>query len=365
MPVYNSEKYLTEALNSVINQSFDDFELICVDDGSSDDSLKILHDFERKDSRIRIIAQENSGAGAARNNGLKVSKGEYIYFMDADDCIHLNLLKLTYENMLSNDSDIVLFKISNIQDGKETFVTPALPYEKIFSGVDFNHFTFNYLDVKRYALKLYYAPWTKLYRAEFLNKYDDFFFDEKLPYEDILFHSKAFLRASKISFVPRYLYHYRIDNDESVTFKYEDHIKIFNVIEDIESFLIREDYLDDLKIEFEYFKLSQIMAHMVLPIDEEYFKLAKSNLSNIDLSIFEKPPKWIKTRCAVFAESDSAEEYERNIKVPLLIEEHNKLKKVNKKLKNELKTQKNFNKKLLNSNSWKKTKFFRNVFKKF
>lgn len=365
MPVYNSEKFLINSLNSVINQSFRDFELICIDDGSTDDSLNILEDYARKDSRIRIFSQKNNGSGAARNIGLKMSEGEYICFMDSDDFISGDLLQLTYNNIVFNDSDIVLFKISNIQDDMETFVTPDLPYEKIFPNADFNDFTFNYHDIKDFILKLYYAPWTKLYKKEFLNQFDDFLFDEDLPYEDILFHVKSMLRASKISFLPKYLYHYRIDNSDSVSFYSKDHIKIFDVIDNIESFLNKENYLNEFKMEFEYFKLSQIMIHMVRPVDADYFKLAKYYLNHVDLSCFTNPPMWLVKRCEIFNESTSAEEYGDKIKVPLMIEENIRLKRVNKKLKRERKRQKKLKKQLLSSNSWKSTEVLRKVFNKF
>ena len=365
MPVYNSEKFLGNALNSIVNQSLKDFELICIDDGSSDDSLNILNDYAGRDSRIKIITQKNGGSGAARNRGLEVCQGDYVFFIDSDDEISLNLLNLTYKNAVSNDSDLVLFKISNIQDDKETFVTPELPYEKVFPNADFDNFTFNCFDVKDYLFKLYYAPWTKLYKREFLSRYDDFLFDEELPYEDVLFHVKAMLRASKLSYVPKYLYHYRIDNSDSVTFNREDHIQIFKIIDMVESFLIDENYMDGLKAEFGYFKLNQVILHMEMPIDESYFDLAKKYLDDIDSDVLDITQPWLKKRFEIFEDCDSHIEYEQNIKVLLLIQEHDKLKSINKKLKSQLKRQKKIKKELTSSNSWKYTKSFRKIFNKF
>lgn len=85
IPVYNTEKYLCECLDSVINQTLEDIEIICVDDGSTDGSPKILEDYSRKDSRITVIIQENCGSGPARNKGIRTAKGEYVVFMDSDD----------------------------------------------------------------------------------------------------------------------------------------------------------------------------------------------------------------------------------------------------------------------------------------
>ena len=93
IPVYNVEKYLDECINSAVNQTFDDIEIICVNDGSTDGSLEIIEKHASKDKRIRIISQEHKGVGSARNAGLDAAKGKYIYFMDSDDYVELNALK--------------------------------------------------------------------------------------------------------------------------------------------------------------------------------------------------------------------------------------------------------------------------------
>ena len=90
IPVYNVEKYLDECLNSAANQTFENIEIICVNDGSTDGSLEILESHASKDKRIRIISQENKGVSSARNEGLDAARGKYIYFMDSDDYMDLN-----------------------------------------------------------------------------------------------------------------------------------------------------------------------------------------------------------------------------------------------------------------------------------
>ena len=94
IPVYNIEKYLKCCLNSILEQTFQEFEVICVDDGSTDHSLEILEEYKKKDKRIRIFTQENKYAGVARNNGLKHAKGEYVLFLDADDFLEKDTLRL-------------------------------------------------------------------------------------------------------------------------------------------------------------------------------------------------------------------------------------------------------------------------------
>ena len=92
IPVYNVEKYLVECLESIVNQSFKDFEVICVNDGSTDNSLEILQKYAENDERFKVLNQENQGQGIARNNALNIANGEYILFVDPDDFIELNML---------------------------------------------------------------------------------------------------------------------------------------------------------------------------------------------------------------------------------------------------------------------------------
>ena len=107
IPVYNVEKYLPQALESVMNQTFSDLEIVCVNDGSTDNSLKILEEYAQKDERIKIINQENSGYGAACNRALECIKGEYFAILEPDDYIEPKMYKKLYAQAKQLDSDIV------------------------------------------------------------------------------------------------------------------------------------------------------------------------------------------------------------------------------------------------------------------
>jgi len=104
IPVYNAEKYIREDLDSLLGQSLREIEVICVDDGSKDSSLKILEDYQRKDDRIKILKQENKGAGAARNEGMKEAKGDYLIFLDADDFFEKDMLEKSVGKMEEEES---------------------------------------------------------------------------------------------------------------------------------------------------------------------------------------------------------------------------------------------------------------------
>ena len=108
IPVYNVSKYLRVCLDSVINQTYKDLEIICINDGSLDNSLDILKEYSNKDNRIIIIDKKNSGVSAARNDGIERSSGEYLFFIDSDDYIDNDFIEVFYNNAKKNDSDLVI-----------------------------------------------------------------------------------------------------------------------------------------------------------------------------------------------------------------------------------------------------------------
>ena len=109
VPVYNAEEHLNQCLDTIVNQTLKEIEIICVDDGSTDNSLEILNQYAQKDTRIKVIQQKNQYAGVARNNGLKIARGEYVIFLDSDDFFKEDLLEKTYNQGKKVDADIVLF----------------------------------------------------------------------------------------------------------------------------------------------------------------------------------------------------------------------------------------------------------------
>ena len=121
VPVYNVEKYLSVCINSVLSQTFTDFELILVDDGSTDKGGDICDEYEKKDNRIRVIHQKNQGVSAARNAGIDLSIGEYLIFIDSDDTIDKNCLSILYKNLIIENADISLCAYKKIYNNGKTF----------------------------------------------------------------------------------------------------------------------------------------------------------------------------------------------------------------------------------------------------
>lgn len=374
-PVYNCENYLEESIGSILNQTFRDIEVICIDDGSSDNSLNILNKIASEDSRLKVSSQENQGPSTIRNYGLKKAAGDYLYFFDADDFLVEDALEKTYSNATQNDSDIVMFKFDMYRDNR--FIEHSSSHiEKQFPNVDFNDFTFNCYDYIICAFRGSFSPWIKLYKKEFLDKHECFEFPVNLNHGDVPFHVMTFLKASKISYVPEYMYHYRMDNPSSITnnrlVKY-DHI--FKIIKIVEDFLVSEGLFEEFKKEFDYFKVNRI-TYEISGRNDEYLHLAKEELSKIDLNndLLSKNALF---KAKSILNSNSINDYNYKIKIHILkkenkslINENTMLKKHLKKYKIEnrnLKKYKDMNKEILNSNSWKITKplrKFKNLIKK-
>ena len=174
MPVYNVEKYLRRSLDSVLKSSFMDFEVICVNDGSPDKSLNILEEYAAKDSRIKIVTQENQGLSMARNNGLKLAQGEYIYFFDSDDAIHPELLNMAYNFALKHNADLVCFGYEK-SDGIE--YAPK-EIKNIKYKISDNPLKYAWNSSK---LRISFNVWTKFYKKSLLDGTD---FIKGIYYED-------------------------------------------------------------------------------------------------------------------------------------------------------------------------------------
>lgn len=212
VPVYNVEKYLPKCLESLIKQTLKDIEIICVNDGSMDNSLAILKEFASKDSRIRIIDNQHQGVAKTRNTGIEQSTGEYIGFVDSDDYIDIDFFEKLYNSATKSNSDIAIASILkhknffNIYNAKYTKEETAITIQdKIKLCEDKKHFFF-------------YA-WNKIYHSGFIKK-NNIKFSEGQIYEDVMFAIKALYYSNKIISVYGTKYHY-IEHENSLT-KYKD-----------------------------------------------------------------------------------------------------------------------------------------------
>ena len=201
-PVYNVEKYIELSLQSILNQDFTDFEIIAVNDGSTDNSLEILEKLASKDARIRIYNQDNQGVARTRHNALKIAKGEYVCFVDSDDILPENSLSLLYNSLIVNDVDISEGNYCKVfPDGK--VVNYEFPEEKVIS-------TTENLDAL-FSGKVLHSLWAKLYKKEL---FDDAELKEFVFLEDFCLAVQAMVKAKKIALTSKCVYKY-VQNDKS------------------------------------------------------------------------------------------------------------------------------------------------------
>lgn len=205
-PVYNGAKYLEPFLRSVLQQSFPHFELIMVDDGSTDSSIEIIKTYQKKDSRIHLIGQNHKGAGSARNFGLSRAKGQYIIFLDCDDWFSEDFFKTMIDRIEADQSDIAIceFFIYNQQTGEMgKSAIPETRNQKIErTNLVFDIFAPN--------------PWTKLYRISFLKK-KELLFQEIPSCNDWSFAYTSLACAEKISVIRKPLVYYRTKTTTSIS----------------------------------------------------------------------------------------------------------------------------------------------------
>lgn len=284
LPVYNVAPYLKQSLDSIISQTLTDIEIICVDDGSTDESGKILDEYKEKDARIKVIHKKNAGTGAARNDGLKIATGECIGFVDPDDWILPNMYERLYNILQDKELDIVMFTpdVFNDQTQKhEGFLYfqdsnfPKILDDKIFNKDDISPFSYPM------------CVWNKLYRKKLFDE-NNIDFAEGLDFEDHKVIFKSLFTAKRIYFIREKLYVYRHSRKGSILSDNDtrmfDHIKIYDIVENI---LKETGNWEKFHLDFLRYKVHNILYYytMIKPQykDEYYKKMAKS-LQNTQMS---------------------------------------------------------------------------------
>lgn len=214
VPIYNVENFLEEALNSIINQTLKEIEIILVNDGSTDNSFKIIEEYQNKDKRIKVINQENQGLSGARNSGLHIAEGKYIYFMDSDDLIEERTLEICFDKAEKEELEILCFdaevfsnediKISDFNyDRKEVLES------KVRSGSDF----FEELLKKN----IYKSPvWLNFISLSYL-RWIKLKFYPKILHEDELFTPLLLIQANRVNYISKKFFKRRVRSGSIMT----------------------------------------------------------------------------------------------------------------------------------------------------
>ena len=268
VPVYNVEKYLKKCLDSILNQTLKDIEVICIDDGSTDSSLQILKEFSNKDSRVVVISQDNSGPAKTRNKGIELATGEYLTFVDSDDWIELDALEKLYDNATLNNSEVVLFNAIEHRINNNFHKRIYLPID---DNIDYSNFVFDYNYRRNLVMNYFFVIWSKLYKTSFLRN-NGLHFDGSLKmFEDVPFHIETMIYAKRISYLPEILYNYNKLNMQSEQTKktnFNNRLALFDIFDYVENFLIKNNFFEEFKFNFFKFKIVESEVNLSKTSDE-------------------------------------------------------------------------------------------------
>ena len=218
IPIYNANQYIHKCIESVLNQTLQNFEIICINDESTDGSYEIVKEYEKKESRIKVISQKKRNAGVARNVGITQAKGKYIYFLDSDDYIDCNLLSICVDKMEETGAELCVFKARTYSEitRKENIAPYSLvlencPSKTYFSPVEMKNKIFN---------SFQNWPWNKFFRREFIIN-NSLKFQDIDRTNDLVFTNLALAVSNKILIINKELIWYRVDNQSSLQGSYD------------------------------------------------------------------------------------------------------------------------------------------------
>ncbi|WP_292887924.1 glycosyltransferase family 2 protein [Methanobrevibacter sp. UBA212] len=360
IPVYNDEKHLGECLDSVSNQTLDDIEIICINDGSTDSSLEILNEYST-DKRMTIITQTNQGSAIARNKGLDIAQGEYIGFLDADDIyINRQSLEIMFDAAKKHDASMISANLK--------FLTPE---RNLISNPHYKRGTFHYfreesiIEPDEYGIPFYF--YKNLYKADLI---EDIRFPDLLRGQDPIFLSKVLSEVDEIYGVPIDFYGYMVplsfDKLDSYTKKYHyicQYRQCIDILDNSELFKTSDRYMHNLMLYLNDNVDAEVYDIVCEVFDEKYFESYKSEYdsfkrSNILNKILEENTQeyFLKAKDELGLKEDSLKEYKIGLfesKMDLKEAEYIELLSENERLKKEYELEKSFNEEVTGSKSWK------------
>lgn len=274
VPVYQVEKYIAQCIESVLNQTFQDFELILIDDGSKDNSGIICDSYAAKDDRILVIHTENRGAATARNAGLELAAGRYIAFLDGDDYLAENMLARLYEAIEHSEYDIVVCDFLNLLlDEKDNFIVHL--QEKTVSGRDVLEHLKN---EKNYGV--WTIVWNKIYKREVMEKLR---FPDGKYFEDEFFSNQLYLNSNQIHVIPDVLCYHRVLASSTMnTQKIENYLDLLDALQERLEIYLKYEYAED--------EIYKVLIYLLDP----FTRCARAKFSGTNKQRVEQTRKFIK-----------------------------------------------------------------------
>lgn len=236
VPVYNAEKYLPKCLDSLVNQSLDDYEVILINDGSKDSSAEIIESYKKKYPEIiNAVTVENGGQGRARNIGMKMAKGKYLGFADSDDWVSPDMFKHMYEKAEEENADLTVCDITECYDDGSSRIINMSQYEPL--------------------IKIDTAVWDKLLRRDLV---EGIYFPEgKVWYEDLAFVIRIALKSKKQARLPESLYFYRVGQESTMNNNNSrKNLDIIKILEDLKAYMLPLGYDEEFN--------SLVINHLLL-----------------------------------------------------------------------------------------------------
>lgn len=296
VPVYNTEKYLDKCISSILNQTFTDFELILVNDGSTDNSIDILKKYKNIDSRVVIIDKKNEGSIKARKEGIKKSQSEYITFVDSDDWLENNALEIAYNELKKNNSDVVVFNMYKVIDKLGLIKKENNTY--YFNKK--NTYTGDEIREELAAAYLHGHPFPaglcgKIYKTRYIKESGKYLNRISFLGDDLYYNLEIFLKVKKVSMVNIPLYYYRAGGNTSkyMPYLFDDMVNGYKIQKEVIEEYYKDSkqkryngtsimFLNTFKTElanifFSEFKEENIKNSISLYLKNEEIKIALSN----------------------------------------------------------------------------------------
>lgn len=288
IPTYNCEKYVGKCINSVLNQTLHNLELICVDDGSSDGTISLIRDYALRDDRVRMIIQENAGPGAARNAALAVARGQYVYCLDADDYMDCTMLKKCVKALDNTAADVavVAFRTYNEQCGSSFPAEWSMRNEDVYPSYPRGAFSW------KTAPDLFFetvqnVPWNKVIRRSLLEEHDIRFQRIRLS-EDLMYSLPAAIAAKRIVRVAQPLMvHREFTNTNAMANKSLYPLDFLDAFDALRSWLQTQGLYGCLRLAYQTWLLDAIYYNLLTYHDFEGFDAAYEQLIKNELCAFD------------------------------------------------------------------------------
>ena len=292
VPVYNVEQYLDKCLNSLVNQTLKDMEIIVINDGSKDNSKSIIDDYQAKYPKlIKTIHQSNQGISVARNKGLQKAKGKYISFVDSDDYIAKDMLKKAYDYIEKKQSDIVVWNYYEVNELGEIIREELLPTFK----------DTNLENDPKLLFTINPAPWNKLYKRSLFDNVR--FPNDRTKYEDLMTISKVLLNANKISKLEQSYNYYLIRNNGETGSIDKRVFDILKVLKHVNKYMKDKLIFDKYHDELTFFNIKHILYQVLKQRDSKDLTMSNKFINDAYAFLNNNFPQWRQNKYYIANES--------------------------------------------------------------